>query len=302
MRVQERDCLVELAAVAVGADAALDHRRGRLAGAAQLDQPELRIPLPCHCIQLVRVALARPVQVRGIADRLHAGGERVPERQVVEWRVVAARAGPNGGSGLRECQQQDQRENTKSNVAHPPYLQWFRSLMGRPHDRPSTAALHRHVIQDAAARRLIWRGRYLRDGSSPASGVGVELREKRARARLADKARPLREGPGLHAIDDPELAEDVGHVDAGCLATDVEGRGDLAVRPAGADQRKDLHLAGREVAALDERRGPIRSPLLVLGRVGRARSVPERRRVRGARVEPAALPPRQVAERRGSRP
>ena len=101
----------------------------------------------------------------------------------------------------------------------------------------------------------------------------------RARARLTDEARPLREGPGLHAIDDPQLAEDVGDVDARRLPTDVEGRGDLAVRPAGADQGQDLHLARSEVAALDERRGRIESPLPGLRRVGCLGSVPGRRRV-----------------------
>ena len=155
--MQERDGLVELAAVVVGTDAAVDHRRGRLAGAAELDQLEVGIPLAGHGEELVRVALVGPVQVRGIADRLHARGERVTERQVVERGVGAARAGPDGGGGLGDGQRQDDRKSTKSNEPH------LRASSGlRPWWDGSTIGRRRRRLigspsKTRAARRLISR-------------------------------------------------------------------------------------------------------------------------------------------------
>ena len=59
VRVEKRDGLVELRAIVVGADAALDHRRGRLAGTAELLQRQLGIPRAGGLEELFRVAVGR---------------------------------------------------------------------------------------------------------------------------------------------------------------------------------------------------------------------------------------------------
>ena len=58
--------------------------------------------------------------------------------------------------------------------------------------------------------------------------------------------RAVRQGRGLAACRHAELAQDVGHVDAGGLAGDEQLLGDLPVGVALGDEPQDLELAGGE--------------------------------------------------------
>jgi hypothetical protein len=65
MSVQERDGLVELRAMGICADAAVDHRSGRLTGTAELDERQLRLVRASQLEQPVRIAVIGPIRVRG---------------------------------------------------------------------------------------------------------------------------------------------------------------------------------------------------------------------------------------------
>ena len=133
------------------------------------------------------------------------------------------------------------------------------------------------------------------------------------RGRLAQARREASGGErgGFDAVGHAELAEDVGHVDAGCLGADEEFFADLAVGTAAGEQLEHLELAWRETETVcsrlvvDWRIGRVVGSRAAGGRVGRGsrcRAAAVRRAVpgRGRRRPPARS--KRPAGRTAARP
>jgi len=86
MAAQERHRFVQLAAVRVRGQPALEHRRGGLAGVSELDGLKARHSPPRDPAQLVGVSLIRAELQFRVPGRLYASGQRIAQREVVRGR------------------------------------------------------------------------------------------------------------------------------------------------------------------------------------------------------------------------